>query len=198
VDTPLRVVRYMRVSRVEQNLNLQDDETMELVERRGWKLLDTFTDHGVSGAKERRPALDKMAAYLKRHKVNAVVVWKADRLFRSLRNMVVTLDEWSSMGIGFTSATEVFDSTTPQGKLLLHLTSAFAEFERSIIAERTRAGIAAARRRGAVLGRPRARLDDEELRELKSGGMSVRDIAAKLGVGSSTVQRRLDAIRGEE
>jgi len=186
----------MRVSRVEQNLSLQDDETMELVERRGWKLLETFTDHGVSGAKERRPALDEMGVYLKRHKVSAVVVWKADRLFRSLRNMVVTLDEWSSMGIGFTSATEVFDSTTPQGKLLLHLTSAFAEFERSIIAERTRAGIAAAKRRGAVLGRPRARVDADALLDLKKQGMSVREIARTLKIGSSTVQRRLTA-RGD-
>jgi DNA invertase Pin-like site-specific DNA recombinase len=181
----------MRVSRVEQTLDMQDDETMELIGRRGWKLLDTFIDHGISGMKERRPALDKMNLYLKRHRVDAVVTWKADRLFRSLKNMVVTLDDWSSMRIGFVSATEVFDSTTAQGKLLLHLTSAFAEFERSLIAERTKAGIAAARRRGAVLGRPRADVDDNELLKLRSSGKSVRDIAKVLGVGSSTVQRRL-------
>jgi hypothetical protein len=74
--------------------------------------------------------------------------------------MVNTLDEWNALGVGFVSATEIFDSTTPQGRLLMHVTSAFAEFERSLIAERTRAGIAAARRRGARIGRPPARLDD--------------------------------------
>lgn len=111
---------------------------MELIKRRGWTLLDTFTDHGVSGVKERRPSLDRMAAYLKKHRVQAVVVWKADRLFRSLRAMVVTLDEWASMGINFVSATEAFDTTSPQGKLLFHLTSAFAEFERNLIIERKR------------------------------------------------------------
>ncbi len=191
MDAPLRVVRYLRVSRVEQNLGMQDDETMELIKRRGWTLLESFTDHGVSGVKERRPALDKMAAFIRRHRVQAVVVWKADRLFRSLRAMVVTLDEWASMGINFVSATEAFDTTSPQGKLLFHLTSAFAEFERNLIVERTKAGIAAARRRGARIGRPRARLDDDALLALKKRGLSVRDIAKALSVGSSTVQRRL-------
>jgi DNA invertase Pin-like site-specific DNA recombinase len=187
----MRVVRYLRVSRVEQNLHLQDDETMDLIKRREWTLLESFIDHGVSGVKERRPALDRMAAYLKKHRVQAVVVWKADRLFRSLRAMVTTLDEWSSMKINFVSATEAFDTTSPQGKLLFHLTSAFSEFERNLIVERTRAGIAAARRRGARLGRPRVRLDDDALLDLKAKGTSVREIARVLGVGSSTVQRRL-------
>jgi DNA invertase Pin-like site-specific DNA recombinase len=126
-----------------------------------------------------------------------VVVWKADRLFRSLKAMVTTLDEWTALGVGFVSATEVFDSTTPQGKLLLHLTSAFAEFERNLIIERTKAGIAAARRRGTHVGRPRARLDHERLQQLRAEGLSVRKIATTLGIGVSTVQRRLLAVNTE-
>lgn len=187
----LRFARYLRVSRAEQDPALQDDETGELIAKRGWKLVGTYSDHGVSGTREKRPALDRLVVDARRRRMDVIVVWKADRLFRSLKAMVTTLDEWAALGIGFVSATEVFDSTTPQGKLLLHLTSAFAEFERNLIVERTRAGIAAAKRRGVHVGRPRARLDLEHVRELRAGGMSVRKIAQTFGVGTSTVQRRL-------
>ena len=97
----------------------------------------------------------------------------------------------SALGIGFVSATEAFDTTTPQGKLLMHLTSAFAEFERNLIIERTKAGIAAAKRRNVHCGRPKLRLDDEHLRELRAEGMSIKKIAQTLGIGPSTVQRWL-------
>ncbi len=186
-----RVVRYLRVSRTEQDVALQDDETAQLVKRRGWSLVETYIDHGVSGARESRPALDRLRADARKGHFDAVITWRADRLFRSLRAMVNTLDEWNALGVGFVSATEIFDSTTPQGRLLMHVTSAFAEFERSLIAERTKAGIAAARRRGARIGRPPARLDDHGLRDLKDQGLSVRAIAATMGCGSSTVQRRI-------
>lgn len=192
---PLRVARYLRCSRVEQNLHLQEDETATMIEQRGWTLVGTYSDEGVSGTRERRPGLDRLLLDARRRKFDAVVVWKADRLFRSLKNMVVTLDEWNALGVGFVSATEVFDSTTPQGRLLMHLVSAFGEFERAVIVERTRAGIAAARRRGARIGRPRARLDDDELRRLRTEGLSVRQIAEALQVGASTVQRRLGGTR---
>jgi DNA invertase Pin-like site-specific DNA recombinase len=186
----------LRVSRVEQNIHLQDDETAELIKRRGWKLIDTYTDHGVSGTKEKRPALDRLLVDARRRRFDAVLVWRSDRLFRSLRAMILTLDEWAALGVNFVSATEPFDTTTPQGKLLMHLTSAFAEFERNLIVERTKAGLAAARRRGARLGRPRVRVDDEQLLVLKKKGLSVRDIAKALGVGSSTIQRRLGLVGG--
>ena len=191
----LRVARYLRCSRAEQNVHLQDDETAEMIERRGWSLVGTYKDEGVSGTRERRPDLDRLHADARKRRFDAVVVWKADRLFRSLKNMVVTLDEWSALGVGFVSATEVFDSTTPQGRLLMHLVSAFGEFERAVIVERTRAGIAAARRRGARIGRPRVRLDDDELQRLRAEGLSVRRIAEAMGCGSSTIQRRLGVVR---
>jgi len=194
MSTVLRAARYLRVSKAEQDPALQDDETSELISKRGWRLVETYTDHGVSGTREKRPSLDRLLLDARRRRVDVIVVWKADRLFRSLKAMVTTLDEWSALGIGFVSATEVFDSTTPQGKLLLHLTSAFAEFERNLIVERTKAGIAAARRRGVHVGRPRARVDQDHLRELRAGGMSVREIAERLSIGISTVQRRLLAV----
>lgn len=111
------------------------------------------------------------------------MVWKADRLFCSLKAMVTTLDEWTALGVGFVSATEVCDSTTPQGKLVLHLTSAFAEFDRNRMVERPKAGNAAARKRGVHVGRPRARVDADHVRELRAEGMSVRKISTTCSVG---------------
>ena len=187
----IRCVRYLRVSRAEQNVHLQDDETAELVKRRGWKLIDTYTDHGVSGAKERRPELDRLLRDARRGRFQVVIVWKADRLFRSLKAMVTTLDEWSSLNVNFVSATELFDTTTAQGRLLMHLTSAFAEFERGIIVERTKAGMAAAIRRGVRVGREAAQLDEDRLRELRAEGWSIRKLAVEMKVGTATIQRHL-------
>ncbi len=185
------------MSSVDQHVHLQADETEELIERRGWKLTETYEDHGVSGSRDRRPELDRLMGDLRRRRFDVLVVWRSDRAFRSLRNMVGMLDELASRNVSFISVTEPFDTSTPSGKLLLHLVSAMAEFERGILQERTRAGLAAARRRGARLGRPRARLDEDHVRELRAGGMSVREIAASMGVGSSTIQRRLGAAGGE-
>lgn len=185
----IRAARYLRVSRTDQVLDLQDDETAELVERRGWQLTATFSDQGVSGTKDKRPGLDLLLAQARKRAFDVLVVYRSDRLFRSLKHMVVTLDELTSLGIGFVSATEVFDSTTPQGKLLLHLVSAFGEFERGVLIERVRSGLAAARRRGAKLGRPKLTLDREKALQLRGEGLSFREIAEQLGVGLGTVQR---------
>jgi DNA invertase Pin-like site-specific DNA recombinase len=189
----VRVARYLRVSRSDQNPELQADETDEFIARRGWELTATFTDQGVSGSRDRRPELDRLLADARRRKFDLLVVYRSDRLFRSLKHMVVTLDELAALGIGFVSVTEPFDTTTPSGRLLLHLVSAMAEFEKAILVERTKAGLAAARRRGARIGRPRARLDLDRARELRAGGRSLRDTAKELGVGAATLQRALSA-----
>jgi DNA invertase Pin-like site-specific DNA recombinase len=185
----LRAVRYLRVSRQDQDPRLQDDETAEYIKRRGWELTGTYTDHGVSGVRERRPELDRLLADARRRRFDVLVVWRSDRMFRSIKNMVVTLDELASLGVVYTSVTEPFDMSCASGRLLTHIVSAMAEFERTLIVERTRAGVAAARRRGVRLGRPPARLDVERIRELQGQGLSIRKIAATLGVGPSTVQR---------
>ena len=187
---PIRVARYLRVSRHDQDTALQADETGAFIKNRQWKLVETYKDHGISGAKDRRPELDRLLADARKRKFDALVAYKAARLFRSLRHMVLTLDEFSALGIAFVSTTEPFDTSTPSGKLLLHIVSAMAEFERSLLIERVKSGVAAARRRGARLGRPPAHLDEDELRELRARGLSVREIAKLLKVGTSTVQRR--------
>jgi DNA invertase Pin-like site-specific DNA recombinase len=190
---PLRAARYLRVSRLDQDPRLQEDQTGDFISRRGWELTDTYKDHGVSGARERRPELDRLLADARRRKFDILIVYKADRLFRSLRHMVTTLDDLAALGISFVSVTEPFDTTTPSGKLLLHVVAAMGEFERGLVIERTRAGVAAARRRGIRLGRPPTKLDGDHLRALRREGKSVREIAEAMGASSSTIQRHLGA-----
>jgi DNA invertase Pin-like site-specific DNA recombinase len=190
--SPPKAARYLRVSRADQDPRLQADETEHLIERRGWKCVDSFVDHGVSGSRERRPELDRLLNEARLGRFQILVVYRSDRLFRSLRNMVVTLDELAAFGVDFVSVTEpTLDTTTPQGRLVFHLTSAFAEFERSLLIERTRDGLAAARRRGSRIGRPRVHVDLERALELRAQGESLRSIARELRVGASTVARAL-------
>jgi DNA invertase Pin-like site-specific DNA recombinase len=181
----------LRVSRSDQNPALQADETAGLIAGRGWELVDTFLDQGVSGSKDRRPELDRMLAAARRGLFDILVVWRSDRLFRSLKHMVTALDELAALGIDFVSVTESFDTTTPQGRLLLHLVAAFAEFERNVLIERTKAGLEAARRRGAQIGRPRVRVDVERALALRAQGRSIRQVAKTLGIGAATLHRAL-------
>lgn len=187
----ITVCRYLRVSRAEQREDLQDDETKAMIEKRGWSLGATYVDHGVSGSKDRRPGLDAMLADAKRGKWSAIVVWRSDRLFRSLRHMVNTLAELEALNIDFVSVTEVFDTTTPQGRLLLHLVSAFAEFERQTIIERVKAGMTAAKKRGKRIGRPGADLDLAKAHQMRSNGLSYRAIAEMLGVSVGRLHANL-------
>ncbi len=188
---PERVARYHRVSRLDQNPQLQEDETQAFLERRSWNLVATFVDHGVSGSREQRPELDRPMSEARRGKFDILLVWRSDRLFRSLRHMVNTLAELDALGVKFVSVTEAFDTTTPQGQLLIHLVSAFSEFERQVIIERTKAGVHAAKRRGARIGRPRVALDLEQLHLLKVQGWFLRKKATHIHVGVGTVQRAL-------
>jgi DNA invertase Pin-like site-specific DNA recombinase len=186
-----RAARYVRVSRSDQSPDLQMDETEGFISRRGWDLVATYTDQGVSGAKDQRKALTEMLADARRRKFDTLVVWRTDRLFRSLRHMVVTLDELSSWGIDFVSVTEPFDTTSPQGRLLFQVAAAFAEFERSLIVERSKAGVEAARRRGKHIGRPHVFVPVVRARQLLASGKSMRQTAASLGVGFATLHRAL-------
>jgi DNA invertase Pin-like site-specific DNA recombinase len=122
---------------------------------------------------------------------DTILVWRSDRLFRSLRHMVITIEELAALGVDFVSVTEPFDTTTPQGRLLLHLVSAFAEFEKQVLIERTKAGLDAARRRGARIGRPRVHVDVARAIKLRREGLSLRNIARKLGIGCATLCRAL-------
>lgn len=186
-----KAARYIRVSRSDQNPNLQSDESEDLICRRGWQLGESFVDAGQSGTKAHRPALDRLLGAARRREFDILVVWRADRLFRSLKGMVTTLSELAALGVEFVSVTEPFDTTTPQGRLLLHLVAAFAEFERGILIERTLAGQAAARRRGARIGRPPKKLDEAKVWKMHRAGGSLRSIAREFQVSSTHIHNIL-------
>lgn len=185
-----RALRYLRVSRADQDPGLQADVTGKLIEGRGWHLVDTVVDHGQSGAKANRAGLQRVLALAKQGMYDVLVVYRSDRLFRSLSNMVQTLAELDALGIEFVSVTEPFDNT-PSGKLMVHLTAALAEFERSLLVERTKDGMAAARRRGARIGRPPVEVDVPRALDLRGKGVPMREVARQLGCGVSTIRRAL-------
>jgi len=179
---------YARVSTLDQEPENQLQELRRYIEARGWTAVE-YVDRGVSGAKDRRPALDQLLIDARRRKVDVVVCWRLDRLGRNLRHLVTLIEEFQAMGIAFVSLGEGIDCTTPAGKLQLHILAALAEFERARIQERVRAGLARAKSQGVRLGRPRRRIDAERLATV--AGLPEREAARRLGIPRSTLQRAL-------
>jgi DNA invertase Pin-like site-specific DNA recombinase len=164
-----------------------------LTERRGCTLYEVYEDQDVSGTKGRRPGLDRLLADARRRRFDVLVVWRSDRLFRSVHHTVVTLTNLDALGIDFVSVTEACNTSTPTGKLLFHICCAFGQFERDVIIERTLAGMAAARRRGAAIGRPRVRIDLARAHDLRRQGLglgpSSRRSASVIRVASTRPSR---------
>lgn len=184
----MRAAIYARVSTLEQEPENQLIELRRYVDARGWTATE-FTDHGISGAKDRRPALDEMLKAAKRRKFDVVVCWRLDRLGRNLRHLVTLIEELQEVGISFVSLNEGIDLGTPAGRLQLHILAALSEFERARIQERVKAGLARARAQGKRLGRPRRQLSAARLAALT--GASLNEAAIELGISRSTLQRRL-------
>jgi len=182
----MKAALYSRVSTLEQEPENQTGELRRFAEARGWTVVE-YLDHGVSGAKERRPALDQLIADAKRRKFDVLVCWRLDRLGRNLKHLITLLDELQALGIAFVSLAEGIDATTPAGKLQLHILAAIAEFERGRIQERVMAGLARARAQGTRLGRPRAALPVARL--LTVAALANREAAHALGVSLATVKR---------
>ena len=183
---PHHAALYARVSTLDQEPENQLAELRRYVDARSWPAAE-YVDHGVSGAKDRRPALDRLLRDARRRRFDVLVCWRLDRLGRSLKHLVTLLDELQALGVGFVSLGEGIDLSTPAGKLQLHILAALAEFERARIAERVRAGLARARRQGTTLGRPVATIPTDRVAAV--AGMSVKAGAALLGVSSSTLKR---------
>jgi DNA invertase Pin-like site-specific DNA recombinase len=150
-----------------------------------------YIDVGVNGAQRHRAQLDALKKDARKRLLDVVLVWKFDRFARSLKHLIESLDEFSSLGIDFVSYTEGVDTTTPSGQLLFHIVGAVAQFERDLISERVRAGLAHARAIGKHIGRPRAAVDMDAVRRLRSSGESRRNIAKTLGIPVSRVRRAL-------
>ena len=180
---PARVAFYARVSTLNHNQDpeLQLAEMREYAPCRGWKIAEEYVDHGISGSKESRPALNKLMADAHRRRFDAVLVWKIDPFGRSLKHLVNALAELDARGVVFISLRDNLDLSTPSGRLMFQIIGAMAEFERALIQERVRAGICRARCRGTRLGRPSGDPDHARVAELRAQGASLRAIARKLG-----------------
>ena len=180
----MRSAIYARVSTTDQHVENQLAELRQYVERRGWTAVE-YVDKGVSGSKDKRPALDELLKAARRRRFDVLVCWRLDRLGRNLRHLIMLLDELQALGIGFVTLGEGIDTSTPAGRLQLHILSAIAEFERSRIQERVIAGLARAVAQGKRLGRPRVRPVGTSLK--------VRDAAKLWGVSKSTAARWMTA-----
>lgn len=184
---------YARVSTDKQSVDLQMKDLREYVEKRDWMLVNEYVDHGISGKETtKRPEFNRLMADAKKRKLDVVLVWKFDRFSRSLKDLITSLHDLQELGIDFISYQNQVDTTTSQGKLMFSLLAAVAEFERELIVERVKAGLAHAKSKGIKLGRPA--LTPQMLKkaqDLRTEGLSYRKIAEKLGMDHSTLVKKL-------
>ena len=188
-----RVAIYLRVSTDGQSVENQRRELLTAAQHHGWEVVEEYSDHGISGAKDRdkRPAFDRMLKGATRREFDMIAAWSVDRLGRSLQHLVVFLGEVHAVGIDLYLHQQSVDTSTPAGKAMFQMLGVFAEFERSMIVSRVNAGLKRARAAGKTLGRPRtdAKTEASIKRALSKGDKGILKIAAEFGVGSGTVQR---------
>jgi DNA invertase Pin-like site-specific DNA recombinase len=188
----MRIGLYARVSTMQnQNPEMQLAELREHATRRGWEVVSEYIDRGITGARERRPELDRLWTDCRKRKVDAVLVYRYDRFARSLRQLVNALEEFRALGIDFISLHEGVDTSTPNGRLVFGIFASIAEFERELIRGRVISGLAAAQARGVRLGRPPVSVDADQIASLRAAGVSWREISNRLGVGIGTCCRAL-------
>src|SRR5664279_4353088 len=186
---------YARVSTSSkgQDPEMQLTELREFASKRGWQIVDEFVDIGVSGSKDHRPQLDAMMRLAQARKVDVIVCWKLDRFGRSLRHLVDALAELQAVGCAFVSLRDNLDLSTPSGRLMFHVIAAMAEFERELIRERVKAGLAHARSKGRIGGRPKVKRerdrDAKTIRRLRAEGESYAEIAEALCRTKSDIYR---------
>ena len=184
---------YARVSTVGkcQDVDMQLHELRTYANSRGLSIYKEYVDDGISGRKDKRPALDVLMNDAKKRRFDAVLVWRFDRFARSTKHLVTALEEFRHLGIDFISFQENIDTSSPMGKAMFTIVSAIAELEADIIRERVVAGIANARAKGKRLGRPSPHVDQEELRGLRDSGLTIRAIADRLNLKRSFVHKTL-------
>lgn len=178
---------YIRVSTHNQNTDTQKLAVEQFAQRRGFSETLLYIDEGYSGAKDRRPRLDDLMKDARAKRFDVVVVFRFDRFARSLKHLVLALEEFQALGISFISVSESIDTSTPLGRMSYAMIAAMAEFERSIIQERIRAGLDRARAEGKHLGRPKRIFDRDQVRVLREAGYSVRNISRILQIPKSSV-----------
>jgi len=180
-----RAVLYLRVSTIDQTTANQERELRQVAERAGWEVVKVYKDHGISGSKgrDKRPAFDALHKAAARREIDIVMAWSVDRLGRSLQDLVAFLSEIHAAGVDLFLHQQGLDTTTPAGKALFQMMGVFAEFERSMIQERVRAGLRRAKDDGKKLGRPRIapQLEERIVAALKAGE-TIRGVAEKFDV----------------
>src|SRR5229473_2274114 len=187
----MRIGIYARVSTKDQSCELQVGDLRAYCAARGFDLISEYVDVCQSGAKDSRPELNRLMDDARKRQYDAIVVWRFDRFARSTKHLLSALEEFRSLGIQFISYQENVDTSSPLGQALFTIVSAVAQLERDLIRERVSAGIRNARANGKKLGRPKSSVDRGRILDLKAQGLSLRQIAAKLGVGYGTVRARL-------
>ena len=190
----MRVAIYARVSTHEQTTENQVRALRKWAKRAGHDVVEVFDDNGVSGAKGRdfREEFNRLIQGAVRREFDLVAAWSVDRLGRSLQDLVSFLQELHQSGVNLYLHQQALDTTTPSGKAMFQMMGVFAEFERSMISERVKAGLERARSNGKTLGRPKVSSEIEDrIRDLRKEGMAILKIGKTLGIGTSTVQRVL-------
>jgi DNA invertase Pin-like site-specific DNA recombinase len=191
------VALYARVSTDGQDPEVQLHALRSHASQRGWAIVEEFVDRGYSGAKERRPALDRLMKEAWAGKFQTVLVWRFDRFARSVKHLITALESFRTLKVHFISLQEQFDTSTPIGQAMFTIIGAMAQLERDIIRERVKAGLDRARALGTRLGRPAASASPDEVVRLHGQGLSLPDIARQLHCSRSTVRRRLrEAVHG--
>lgn len=183
-----RVMIYARCSTDLQDPAMQLSELREYAARRGFEVVGEFTDI-ASGSRDDRPELNKVLALAKQRKFDALLVWKTDRLGRSLRHLVNTVSELEALGVSFISLKDNLDFSTPAGRLMFNVIGAMAQFERDLIRERVRSGMANAKRKGVKLGRKPVAVNAAEVQRMRAEGLSYETISKQTGISVGTVYR---------
>jgi DNA invertase Pin-like site-specific DNA recombinase len=184
-----RAALYGRVSTVDQHPETQLSELRQFAANKGFQVVGEYTDHGYSGARARRPELDRMMDDARRHRFDVLLVWSCDRLARSTKHLLQTIDELNGMGVQFLRQCEAIDTEGPLGRAILVIVSAMAALERCIIIERARAGMRRARLEGRQIGRARLDVDRQQVIRDRRSGMSLTQVAKKHGISRASVCR---------
>jgi len=186
-----RAALYVRVSSLDQHPETQLHDLRQFAAQRGFQIVQEYVDHGFCGARARRPELDRMMEDARRHKFDVLMVWACDRLARSTKHLLQTLDELSGFGIQFLSQREAIDTEGPLGRAIIVIVSAIAELERSLIVERVRAGMRRARLEGRRIGRLPLQVNRAALLRDRERGMSLNQLAKTHGISKASVCRVL-------
>ena len=186
----MKVAIYLRVSTLDQSTELQSNDLLRYCQARDWEIFSIYEDK-ATGTNDRRPELQRLLKDARERRMDCVVTWKLDRFFRSLKDMVNTLQELSDLNIQFVSLKDNIDLSTSTGRLMTHILGAFAEFEANLIRDRVRAGIAAAKANGKQIGKAKVH-DYDRIRELRSEGLSYTAIQRRLNISKGAVCRALE------